>query len=49
MRASLNNGVVYIAKTNDLNTQRAITLLGATSSGADLADVLKTGACDKWN
>ncbi len=40
---SLNNGAVYIAQTNNLNSQRAITLLGATARVRTWRTDLKNG------
>ena len=42
----LNNGAVYIAQTNNLNSQRAITLLGATARVRSWRIVLKNWSCD---
>jgi prepilin-type N-terminal cleavage/methylation domain-containing protein len=45
---SLNSGVVYIAKNNgDPTTQRAITLLGATSRVRTWT-IMKSGSVYKW-
>ncbi len=46
---SLNNGAVYIAQSTDLTTQRAVTLLGATSRVRTWRVMVKNGVATGWN
>jgi prepilin-type N-terminal cleavage/methylation domain-containing protein len=46
---SLNNGAAYIAQTNNLNSQRAVTLLGATARVRTWRVVVKSGVATAWN
>ncbi len=46
---SLNNGAVYIAQTNNLNSQRAITLLGATARVRTWKLAVQNGVATGWN
>lgn len=46
---SLNNGAVYIAQTNNLGSQRVVTLLGATARVRTWRITLKNGVATAWN
>jgi Tfp pilus assembly protein FimT len=46
---SLNNGAVYIAQTKNMNSQRAITLLGATARVRAWRVIVKNGVATGWN
>ncbi len=46
---SLNNGAVYIAQTNNLGSQRAVTLLGATARVRTWRVAVKSGVATGWN
>lgn len=45
---SANNGAVYIAEANNLGSQRAITLLGATSRVRTWRVTVKNGVATGW-
>jgi prepilin-type N-terminal cleavage/methylation domain-containing protein len=45
---SINNGVAYVAQTNNLSSQRAITLLGATARVRTWKLTVKNGVATGW-